>query len=95
VPSFPNAARASRACPVCEDERQYVNWKGQQWLTREALASVHSRSGATTSAFRNGIEPALRSGNARCGAGSRRLRDVGLHSARDREAVAIVARSAA
>jgi hypothetical protein len=29
------------SCPICEDERQYVNWKGQQWLTREALAERH------------------------------------------------------
>ena len=24
-------------CPICQDERQYVNWKGQQWTTLEAL----------------------------------------------------------
>ena len=29
------------SCPICEDDRQYVNWKGQQWLTREALADSH------------------------------------------------------
>jgi glyoxylase-like metal-dependent hydrolase (beta-lactamase superfamily II) len=34
---FPEADEPPSACPVCEDERQYVNWKGQQWLTREAL----------------------------------------------------------
>jgi glyoxylase-like metal-dependent hydrolase (beta-lactamase superfamily II) len=26
---------------VCEDERQYVNWNGQTWLTREELAKRH------------------------------------------------------
>ena len=26
-------------CPVCEDERQYVGWKGQTWTTHEALAA--------------------------------------------------------
>jgi len=26
------------ACPICEDERQYVNWNGQTWLAREQLA---------------------------------------------------------
>jgi glyoxylase-like metal-dependent hydrolase (beta-lactamase superfamily II) len=25
------------SCPICEDERQFVNWKGQTWLTREEL----------------------------------------------------------
>jgi glyoxylase-like metal-dependent hydrolase (beta-lactamase superfamily II) len=25
------------SCPVCEDDRQYVNWQGQQWTTLEAL----------------------------------------------------------
>jgi len=29
------------SCPICEDERQYVNWKGQRWLTREELAKSH------------------------------------------------------
>lgn len=24
-------------CPICQDERQYVNWKGQQWTTLVAL----------------------------------------------------------
>jgi hypothetical protein len=29
------------ACPICEDERQFVNWKGQRWLTRDELAKAH------------------------------------------------------
>jgi glyoxylase-like metal-dependent hydrolase (beta-lactamase superfamily II) len=28
-------------CPICEDERQYVGWKGQSWTTHEALAARH------------------------------------------------------
>jgi len=28
-------------CPICEDERQYVGWDGQQWTTLDALASQH------------------------------------------------------
>lgn len=24
-------------CPICQDERQYVNWQGQQWTTLAAL----------------------------------------------------------
>ena len=35
------SAAPPAACPVCEDERQYVNWKGQVWLTREELAKRH------------------------------------------------------
>ncbi|CAN7492516.1 MBL fold metallo-hydrolase [Bradyrhizobium sp. LjRoot220] len=38
---FPESVAPPASCPVCEDERQYVNWKGQQWLTREALAERH------------------------------------------------------
>ena len=26
---FPESAAPPPACPVCEDERQYVNWNGQ------------------------------------------------------------------
>ncbi|MDB5674374.1 MAG: ymaE [Sphingomonas bacterium] len=29
------------ACPICEDERQYVGWDGQQWTTPAALAAGH------------------------------------------------------
>jgi hypothetical protein len=32
---FPENLEPPRACPVCEDERQFVNWSGQSWLTRE------------------------------------------------------------
>jgi glyoxylase-like metal-dependent hydrolase (beta-lactamase superfamily II) len=35
---FPESAAPPAACLVCEDERQFVNWKGQAWLTREELA---------------------------------------------------------
>lgn len=35
---FPDTAVPPSACPVCEDERQYVNWKGQSWLAREDMA---------------------------------------------------------
>jgi hypothetical protein len=28
-------------CPICEDERQYVGWGGQQWTTREDLRRDH------------------------------------------------------
>jgi glyoxylase-like metal-dependent hydrolase (beta-lactamase superfamily II) len=35
---FPDGDEPPSACPVCEDERQYVNWKGQTWLARDELA---------------------------------------------------------
>ena len=38
---FLDSAPPPASCPICEDERQYVNWKGQQWLTREELAQRH------------------------------------------------------
>ncbi len=28
-------------CPICEDERQYVGWEGQQWTTMEDLQKTH------------------------------------------------------
>jgi hypothetical protein len=29
------------SCPVCEDERQYVRWSGQEWTTFENLRATH------------------------------------------------------
>lgn len=29
------------ACPICQDERQYVGWDGQQWTTMDELAHDH------------------------------------------------------
>jgi glyoxylase-like metal-dependent hydrolase (beta-lactamase superfamily II) len=31
-------------CPICEDERQYVGWKGQQWTTLEELIAEGRRN---------------------------------------------------
>lgn len=28
-------------CPICQDERQYLNWNGQEWTTLEALQKDH------------------------------------------------------
>jgi hypothetical protein len=28
-------------CPICNDERQYVGWAGQRWITIEDLATTH------------------------------------------------------
>ena len=38
---FPPAAHPPQICPICEDERQYVGWQGQQWTTLEALQQNH------------------------------------------------------
>jgi hypothetical protein len=38
---FAETERPPGSCPVCEDERQFVNWKGQRWLSREELARTH------------------------------------------------------
>ncbi|WP_210496505.1 MBL fold metallo-hydrolase [Microvirga antarctica] len=29
------------SCPICEDERQYVRWSGQDWTSLSALQSAH------------------------------------------------------
>lgn len=29
------------SCPICEDKRQYVNWKGQAWTTMAEMAAKH------------------------------------------------------
>lgn len=31
-------------CPICEDERQYIGWDGQQWTTPAALRRDHHNS---------------------------------------------------
>lgn len=30
------------SCPICQDERQYVRWDGQDWLTLDELRSDHA-----------------------------------------------------
>lgn len=34
---YPDSAEPPAHCPICEDERQYVNPDGQQWTTLETL----------------------------------------------------------
>jgi hypothetical protein len=38
---FSESAAAPAACPVCEDERQYLPADGQSWTTLEALRRTH------------------------------------------------------
>lgn len=44
--SFPDAPAPPAACPVCEDERQYVPRDGQAWTTRAAVAARHRNAWA-------------------------------------------------
>ncbi len=34
---YPPSAREPERCPICEDERQYIGWGGQKWITMEEL----------------------------------------------------------
>ncbi len=38
---FPESAAPPERCPICEDERQYVNWNGQVWTSLDALRQRH------------------------------------------------------
>jgi glyoxylase-like metal-dependent hydrolase (beta-lactamase superfamily II) len=38
---YPESEQPPAHCPICEDERQYVNPNGQQWTTLEALRPNH------------------------------------------------------
>ncbi|WP_439497987.1 MBL fold metallo-hydrolase [Bosea sp. (in: a-proteobacteria)] len=39
---FPESATPPEACPICRDERQYVRWGGQDWLTPDELGAAHA-----------------------------------------------------
>ncbi len=38
---FAESSHPPTSCPICEDERQFVNAQGQQWTTLEALRDGH------------------------------------------------------
>ena len=38
---FSESAQPPARCPICEDERQYINPEGQTWTTMEGLRSSH------------------------------------------------------
>jgi hypothetical protein len=38
---YPPSEAPPEHCPICEDERQYVGWDGQQWTTLETLRATH------------------------------------------------------
>src|SRR5262249_41977727 len=47
-------------CAICEDERQYVGWRGQHWTTRDELALKHAlRLQAENGLLAIGLDPAF------------------------------------
>ena len=38
---FSESAAPPPQCLICEDERQYINWNGQQWTTSQELQARH------------------------------------------------------
>ncbi len=38
---YPDSAEPPRHCAICEDERQFVNWSGQEWTTIADLQRSH------------------------------------------------------
>jgi hypothetical protein len=39
---FPPSPAPPAGCPICEDERQYIGYGGQQWLTMDELRRDHT-----------------------------------------------------
>ena len=39
---YPDSPTPPTHCPICEDERQYVNYDGQQWTTLDQLRTTHT-----------------------------------------------------
>lgn len=38
---FAESKQPPQHCPICEDERQYVGWNGQEWSTVEEIRTSH------------------------------------------------------
>jgi glyoxylase-like metal-dependent hydrolase (beta-lactamase superfamily II) len=55
---FPERAAPPAHCPICEDERQFVGYGGQQWTTLEALRRNHRNEIAAQEARLASIETA-------------------------------------
>ncbi len=56
---YAEAKNPPSACIICEDERQFVGWEGQQWTTLEGLRSSHRNQivEMETGLTRIGMEP--------------------------------------
>ena len=81
---FPASDAPPPACPICEDERQYVPEDGQRWTTLEELGEDH-RNGSSrrrSSLVGIGTEPSFAIGQrALLVPYGDRQPDVGLHHA--------------
>ncbi len=38
---YPESSMPPDPCPICQDERQYVGWNGQEWTTLDELRAGH------------------------------------------------------
>ncbi|KAB0266495.1 MBL fold metallo-hydrolase [Microvirga brassicacearum] len=57
---FSETREPPAACPICEDERQYVRWSGQEWTTLEALRASHQNAFTEEDGLTGiGIEPSF------------------------------------
>lgn len=57
---FPESREPPAECPICRDERQFVNWNGQSWLTREQLATAYRLAWRDDLGITGlGVEPSL------------------------------------
>ena len=52
---FPASDQPPSICPICEDERQYIGWNGQQWTTLSELQQNHHNVIKTIEANLTGI----------------------------------------
>jgi glyoxylase-like metal-dependent hydrolase (beta-lactamase superfamily II) len=41
---YPASDAPPAHCPICDDDRQYVGWKGQRWTTLDTLRRSHSNT---------------------------------------------------
>jgi hypothetical protein len=57
---FAETSAPPPSCPVCEDERQYVRWSGQEWTTFEELRASHRNAFTDEGGLTGvGIEPSF------------------------------------
>ena len=57
---FADSPAPPRACPICEDERQYVRWSGQEWTTLDQLRASYRNAFTDEDGVTGiGIEPSF------------------------------------
>lgn len=52
---FTRSATPPKECPICLDERQYVNWEGQQWTTLAEMKQTYTNQIRTIESHLIGI----------------------------------------